>query len=207
MRTRYPTVWARTFVFLLLFILWVLAESVEAGPWMQSEGDGVLATGIVYSRADRFFRQDGDRILYNNPREEGLYSLYYEYGYDYPTTVLTSLWGTNDMRKEEEGTPSAGVFHPIAGIKFGLRKRVNRFRDGRTWQLTATIPVSIEEGVAKEYALDTGLFFYCFPTRMANCFLGFGAGESVSLGRAERMAMKGGPMGNGPNRFLVPVGR
>lgn len=128
---------------------------------MQSEGDSVGSTGISYSQADSFWKRDGKLMQYSNKHQEAVYYLYGEYGYSYYYNLIASTgWNYRD--------DGARVDSSIDDIKIGVRGRLNVFRNGRTWQVTAILPtrkgdlLGSRPGGGKS-GLEAGIFYRLLP--------------------------------------------
>lgn len=135
---------------------------------MQSEGDSVGSTGAIYSVADSFWKRDGELVKYSTKQQQGIYYLYYEYGYSYYYTLFTS---TAWIYSDRGTTTESGV----DDVRLGIRGRLNPFRNGRTWQITAILPVRRWEiagyrpGEGK-YGMDAGVFYRSLPDLYENPF-------------------------------------
>lgn len=147
--------------FHLSLLLVISSINCNAGPWMQSEGDSVGATGISYSQADRFWNRDSKLIRYSDKHHEATYYLYGEYGYSYYYNLIASTgWNYRDDGIIKENS--------IDDIKIGVRGRLNVFRNGRTWQVNAIIPTrkgdltGSRPGGGKA-GIDAGIYYRFIP--------------------------------------------
>lgn len=168
----------------LCLLLLIFSGNVHASPWMQSEGDSVGSTGISYSQADHFWKRDGKPMQYPNKHQEAMYYLYGEYGYSYYYNLIASTgWNYRDngIRKDSS----------IDDIKVGVRGRLNVFRNGRTWQVTAIIPArkgdlfGSRPGGGKS-GIDAGIYYRLLPDPYDKPFTVFdkgiwGAGLGLTL--------------------------
>lgn len=157
------------------------ATPLYAGPWMQSEGDAVMATGAVHSHEDAFWTKNRDRIPLRNRVHRTVYYGYYEYGYSYYYTVFTSIAWT----KRESGTK---IEEGFSNIKLGIRGRLNPFRNGRTWEVTALIPAKNLGDPNREDSggISGGLFYLGRPDPYETPYVPFtkwiwGGGIGVTL--------------------------
>lgn len=169
---------------LILFSINAFQCNVQASPWMRSEGESLLASGLGYSVADSFWKQNGDIEQYRDPRKQILYYLHYEYGYSYYHTLFTSA---AYIREETGSSEKSGVDN----VKLGVRGRLNYFRNGRTWQLSAIMPgdPSITKPGSGKFGADAGIFHRYIPDSYENPFTdptgniwGWGAGATIWSG-------------------------
>ncbi|MBI3600415.1 MAG: hypothetical protein HY097_07210 [Nitrospinae bacterium] len=148
------------FPVLLIYFL-IFSSNAYASSWMQTEGDSIGATGAIYSLSDSFYERDGNLVQYPTRQQQGIYYLYYEYGYSYYYTLFASTAWTYSDR----GTSTDSG---VDDVKIGIRGRLNPFRNGRTWQLTAILPVrkwdlsGYRPGEGK-YGLEAGIFYRLLP--------------------------------------------
>ena len=112
------------------------------------------------------------------------YDLYYAVGVSYYYTLFTSTaWTYSDRGTDTESG--------LNDIKLGVTGRINPFRNGRSWQLTAVVPVkklglSGDRPGGGQYALDAGIFYRFLPDPYQNPFTQytqgiFGGGLGTSL--------------------------
>lgn len=146
---------------LCLLLLIMFSGNVHASPWMQSEGDSVGSTGISYSQADSFWKRGGKLKRYTDKHHEATYYLYGEYGYSYYYNLIASTgWNYRD-----DGTRTDSS---IDDIKIGIRGRLNPFRNGRTWQVTAILPTRRDDLLGSrpgggKSGIDAGIFYRIVP--------------------------------------------
>lgn len=162
------------FIFCLILCvsvsLWLIIFScnVHASSWMQDEGNSVIATGALYSVADSFWKRDGNLSRYSSKHQQGVYYLYGEYGYSYYYNLFASTaWVYSDRGENKDSG--------IDDVRIGIRGRLNLFRNGRTWELTAILPArkwhlaGYRPGEGK-YGLDAGIFYRYLPDPYENPF-------------------------------------
>lgn len=128
---------------------------------MQSEGDTVGSTGVSYSEADSFWKRDGRLVRYSDKHLDATYYLYAEYGYSYYYNLIASTgWNYRD-----DGTRTSSS---VDDIKIGIKGRLNRYRNGRTWQVTAILPtrkgdlLGSRPGGGKS-GIDAGIYYRLLP--------------------------------------------
>ena len=148
-------------VFTILVSFFAFPNTIHASTWMQSEGDSVGAIGVSYSTADGFWNSDSNLLKYPIKHQEAVYYQYYEYGYSYYYTILASIaWTYYDSGTIKDSG--------IDNVKIGVRGRLNIFRNGRTWQVTAILPVkkwdsSVFQPGRGKYGLEAGIFYRLLP--------------------------------------------
>ncbi|MBI5193822.1 MAG: hypothetical protein HZA08_10335 [Nitrospirae bacterium] len=152
----------------LYLLLLLFSGNVYASPWMQSEGDSVGSTGISYSQADSFWKRDGKLMQYTDKHQEATYYLYGEYGYSYYYNLIASTgWNYRD--------DGIRTNNSIDDIKIGIRGRLNRFRNGRTWQVNAILPTRRGNLLGSrpdggKAGIDAGIYYRIEPDPYLNPF-------------------------------------
>jgi len=156
---------------------------------MQPEGAGLLAAGAGYSAADGFWKRDGEPVRYDAEHRQVVSYLYGEYGYSYYYNLFASTAWVESRRDSGEDSG-------MDDVRIGIRGRLNVFRNGRTWQLAAVIPLRKSDASGYrpgegEYALEAGAFLRLLPDRYDNPFTaypdsiwGFGLGATLRSGGA-----------------------
>lgn len=162
----------------------IFSGNAHANAWMQSEGNSVGATGAGYSLSDGFWKKDGELVQYPTRHQQANYYLYYDYGYSY----YYNLFASTSWNYRDSGTSTDSG---IDDIRIGIRGRLNVFRNGRTWQITAIIPTrqwgltGYRPGEGK-YGIDAGIFYRLLPDLYENPFAKysgniFGGGLGTTL--------------------------
>ena len=120
-------------LFLLIMPMIITSNAVAVSPWMLSEKDLYYSGGLNYSTNDKSWDesshlQDSSCTSNNYRSNQRL-----EYGYSYYHTLIADL----DIVKNNCGNDS---YTGLGDLRLGIRGRLNVFRNGRTWELTAIIP-------------------------------------------------------------------
>lgn len=144
-----------------LILLFFCSGQSNASSWMRSEGESYFIALLSKSQSDEFW--DKHRKLQKDDCRSDDYQTFmrYEYGYSYYHTLFADLkWESNDCGAlKSQGIPD---------VKFGIRGRLLPFRNGRTWQVSVTIPVDgdpVDRSYPGngEYSLNAGLYFRFTP--------------------------------------------
>lgn len=125
--------------YVLLFFATVICASgfmstpVEANSWLRSEGEHSLYASVSYSTAYSYWDKYGHRQPKSCESDNYGGSLHYEYGWSYYYTVYagTSYSLNNCGNDDVQG---------IGDLSVGIRGRLNKYRNGRSWHMTAIIP-------------------------------------------------------------------
>lgn len=145
-----------TLSLVVLGILIVGPGSAYADNWMRSEEEGYYKVSLEYDTTNDRWNQDRKlETMSCTPRNWRL-SNSYEYGWSYYQT----LFGSIDYMNRNCGDNEASG---IGDLTLGFRRRLNIYRNGRTWEAAAIIPTgysttdtaTIGSGL---YGLRFGLF-------------------------------------------------
>ncbi len=104
-----------------------------AAPWMRSEGEAAWDATLTVVSGDHYWDRQGDyRPL--DCRSRNLYlSQGLEYGYSYYHT----LFARADLASKRCGRDAASG---LGDVELGIRGRLDLYRNGRTWELSVTLP-------------------------------------------------------------------
>lgn len=139
-RCRRPPVAARLALLAMLLGVASLATEARAGAWMRSEGELQLRLDLSLSSADE--RWDGERRRVDagcTTQRQGL-ELQAEYGYTYYTTLFAEA----GLRQRRCAGEAAAANSGLDRLRLGMRGRLDRFRNGRSWELALNLPVAAE---------------------------------------------------------------
>lgn len=148
--------------------------NLYASPWMRSQGTSLISTSLSYSQDSQFWTEGGFLVPLSQSRLQAVSTLSYEYGYSYHYNIFTGTAFTY----RQTGT---GTIQGISNIRVGVRGRLQRFRNGRTWQVSALLPVrkvsnDPENPEGGSYGLHAGLFFRLLPDPYERPFTKFPLG-------------------------------
>lgn len=143
-----------------LVLLLCGGRPVHASPWMRSGGEALIATSISLSQDNQFWTPEGFLV----PRESHnqlVASVHYERGYSYYYTLIAG-----GAYKYRDG--NSGVDKGPSSLRVGIRGRLQKFRNGRTWQATAILPTQPvgsdpEDPGEGKFGLHVGLFYRLLP--------------------------------------------
>lgn len=138
-----------------------------ASSWLRTSGESLFQAGISNSRSSDYW--DKNRSL-NDSCDSKYYStnLHYEYGYSY----YHSLFGATRIEHNScDNYSSKG----IPNIELGVRGRLNKFKNGRTWELSAIIPIQGNSNDSSkpgngEFGIVAGIFISPKPDPYLNPF-------------------------------------
>ncbi len=155
-------------------ILLVNSAAAWPSPWMRTSGDSSLYASISLSRSNSYWDKDGNLIPSCQANDFSTH-WQYEYGYSYYHTLFaaTSLESNHCGGRSATGIPEA---------RFGVRGRLNLYRNGRTWQVTAIVPVQGEPDSSSkpgkgEFGVELGVYFLLRPDPYENPQLDYKNGE------------------------------
>ena len=158
-----------------IVILFFLSGNLYASPWMRSEGRGLVSSSVSYSTDSQLWTEGGFLVPLSEDRLQVVYSLSYEYGYSYDY----NLFAGTAFTYRDTGTR---VIQGVSSIRIGARGRLQRFRNGRPWQVTALLPArrvnnnpDDPEG-GGSYGLHAGLFYRLLPDPYEHPFSKFPLG-------------------------------
>jgi hypothetical protein len=151
----------RTHLAVTLFLFFLFTAPLHASPWMRSEGKSLVSTSLSYSEGNQYWTDEGFLVPSDDSAQQGVYSLHYEYGYSYYYNLILG-----SAFKYRDNGPD--VNSGISSVRVGLRGRLQRFRNGRTWQVTALLPArkvgkTPEDPGEGEHGLHVGLFYRLLP--------------------------------------------
>jgi hypothetical protein len=106
----------------------------RATAYMLSEGEQRYSTGLTYATANDFFDMNRNRIPQGCRSRDWRWHHNYTYGYSY----YYNFFASGALINQECG-PNSKVAG-IGDIKVGVRGRLDKFRNGRTWELALFIP-------------------------------------------------------------------
>jgi hypothetical protein len=105
-----------------------------ATAYMLSEGEHRYTTGLQYASATQFFNQLRNRVPQGCTSKDYTWHNSYTYGYSYYYNVFGSVSWINRNCAAAAGSTGIG------DVRVGVRGRLDKFRNGRTWELALTIP-------------------------------------------------------------------
>lgn len=121
-------------IFLFTTLSLGLLASAEASEWMRSGGESSLSTSLSFDTGNSYWDRNRHLRPGSCTANDRALGVLYEYGYSYYYTVFAET----ELRTRDCGNTHASG---IPDATFGIRGRLNMFRNQRTWQLSATIPV------------------------------------------------------------------
>lgn len=114
--------------------------TADAGAYLISEGQQQYTTGVTYLWADRLW----DRNRNNVPAGCTVQDYYWHHSYTHGTSYYYNLfaktalsYNTCQGRGANPNQPSASG---IGDVELGIRGRLDKFRNGQSWELSAIIP-------------------------------------------------------------------
>jgi hypothetical protein len=152
-----------TFRFLFLIITLSCSCTLYAGTWMRSEKEGRYSGDLTYDTATAYWDQSLHRVPLPCETQNWALSQSYEYGWSYYST----LFGSVDLRDRNCGTPISSVpvssapnshASGVADVQLGMRGRLNIYRNGRTWEMSAILPTGYPTNVPSR--LGNGLYAF-----------------------------------------------
>jgi len=126
-----------------------------ASPWMRSEGDSYYWTGVSYSTGNKFW-DDKSNLNDADCRNKDWKSYHkFEYGYSYYSTLIAGLSAAS-VRCGDDSLAGMG------DLTLGIRGRLNKYRNGRSWEITAIIPTGYDRNSSSRlgngrFGLEGGL--------------------------------------------------
>jgi hypothetical protein len=164
-------------------ILTLMSSSLNtmASSWMRDNEQSFLHASVSNSRSSQFWDQNRNLLDSCDSNNSSTY-LTYEYGYSYYHTLFGA---TSIERNSCDDFSSQG----IPNIELGVRGRLNKFRNGRTWQLSAIIPIQGNSNDSSkpgngEFGIVAGIYISPKPDPYLNPF-------SSSKGGAWSYSLKG----------------
>ncbi len=130
-----------------LALLLTLPASAFASNWMRSEDELYFKAGFDYDTTSERWDQDGELTDMSCTASNLAHNQSYEYGLSYYRTVF----GTFEYMDRRCGDVTDSG---LGNLSFGMRGRLNLYRNGRTWE-TALIMPSDHSGL---YGLRLGAF-------------------------------------------------
>ncbi|MDH4322161.1 MAG: transporter [Desulfobulbaceae bacterium] len=148
-------------IFGLLFCgLFSFASQAAAGAWMRSEGESHYSATLDYSASTDYWDSDGVRRDAGHRFESWNLSQQYEYGYSYYRTLYAAA---DLIQKKGEAGSAAG----LGDLRLGMRGRLNRNENGRTWEAGVIIP----SGYARDRQVRLGYGRFGVEVGLAMRFL------------------------------------
>jgi len=137
-------------------IMLLAVSGAQAGDWMLSEGHSNLGVAYSHATSDTDWDTEANPVAQSCTTADDSMSLRYEYGYSYYRTLFAS---TSYKNTECGGYQASGV----SDLKLGVRGRINPFRNGYSWQVTAIIPLqdgrfTSSKDSSDYFGLDLGVF-------------------------------------------------
>ena len=144
-----------------LVLFFFFSGQLHASPWMRSEGKSLIAASFSYSQDNQFWTSEGFLVPLSESRLQEVLSVSYEYGSSYNYNVFTGTAFTY----RDTGTR---IIKGVSSIRIGARGRLQQFRNGRSWQITALLPARTvsndpENPGGGAYGLHAGLFYRLLP--------------------------------------------
>lgn len=130
-----------------LALLLTLPVAAFASNWMRSEDELYFKAGLDYDTTSERWDQDGELTDMSCTASNWSHNQSYEYGWSYYRTVF----GTFEYMDRHCGDETDSG---LGNLSFGMRGRLNLYRNGRTWE-TALIMPSDHSGL---YGLRFGAF-------------------------------------------------
>jgi len=124
--------WSRR-LFLFLIVIIASSENVFADNYMRSEGEGYYTSRLQYDTARDRWDLNSTRVPMNCTARNWTLTQHYEYGLSYYNTVF----GSADYLDRTCGIYGASG---IGDISLGIRRRLNIYKNGRSWEAEAIIP-------------------------------------------------------------------
>lgn len=130
-----------------LALLLTLPALAFAGNWMRSEDEFYFKAKVAYDSASERWNRDGDLTDLSCTARNWTHNQTYEYGLSYYHTVFGTL---EYMDRRCGDVTDSG----LGDLSFGMRGRLNIYRNGRTWETALIIPSEL----TKLYGLRLGVF-------------------------------------------------
>ncbi|GEM_PF-5007058 len=124
---------------LTALFLFLLTPAVSAAsPWMWSEGEMYYSGSLSYTTGDKNWNENSN-LVDSSCRSRNVNShQLIEYGYSYYHTLIANL---DIVSKDCGGDNYLG----LGDLRLGIRGRLDPFRNGRTWEVTAIIPTGYSD--------------------------------------------------------------
>lgn len=140
----------------LVILLFIPMHNANAGDWMLSKGSAKMGMGYSILSSDRYWDENSELQKDDCSSLDHSLGIRYEYGYTYHKTLFASTSLRSKTCGDEKVTG-------VSSFKMGVRGRINPFRNGHTWEVSAIIPVEKDKfedskSDAKEYGIELGLF-------------------------------------------------
>lgn len=152
-------------VYFIIFILCGSGSYAVASPWMRTGGESFLYVSATNTQSTSFWDKDRNLVPSCHANDRSTY-LHYEYGHSYYNTLFaaTSIEYNSCGDKLSRGIPD---------LEVGIRRRLNLFRNGRTWELSAIVPVQGDANDPTtpgtgELGVRAGLYFLFLPDPYEN---------------------------------------
>jgi len=168
----------KTLVFLLCMagLLLGMSGKALADNWMRSEGESYYKAGAEYDTAQNRWNQDNDSIKMSCTAKNWKLTQAYEYGMSYYQTFFGSI----DYRDRSCGNNEASG---IGDLSLGIRRRLDIYRNGRTWEAAVIIPTGYStKGTAQIGSGLYGLRLGAFGSFGDKTLTGGEYGSNVELG-------------------------
>jgi hypothetical protein len=130
-----------------LALLLTLPASAFASSWMRSEDELYFKAGFAYDSASERWDRDGELKDMSCTASNWAHNQSYEYGTSYYRTVFGTL---EYMDRRCGDVTDSG----LGNLTFGMRGRLNVYRNGRTWETALIVP----SGQSGPYGLRLGVF-------------------------------------------------
>jgi len=114
------------------------ATSMASTAYMLSEGQNRYTTGIQYATAKDTFNRFRHRVPQGCTSRDYYWHHSYTYGYSYYYNLFVNGGLANQNCAGRVKVTGVG------DIEVGIRGRLNKFRNGRTWELSAIIPTGYD---------------------------------------------------------------
>ena len=130
-----------------LALLLSLSASAFASNWMRSEDELYFKAGLDYDTTNERWDHDGELTDMSCTASNWTHNQSYEYGWTYYRTIF----GTLEYRDRRCGDVTDSG---LGNLTFGMRGRLDLYRNGRTWETALIIPADRND----LYGLRLGAF-------------------------------------------------
>ncbi len=134
MKTKQMFKYYLTVILLLSGSIAIGGVPVLAGTFMLSEGQQMLTTGVTYLHAKDSFNQQHQSVPAGCTTQDYYWHNNYTYGYSYYHNIFVNA---NISHQTCTGQPTISG---LGDVTVGVRGRLNKFRNGRTWEVALKLP-------------------------------------------------------------------
>ncbi len=133
--------WRGSLLFAILLLMMLIngAPRADAGAFMIAEGESEYSTGITFASAKDFFNRSRHRVAQLCGRSR---DIYWSHGYTYGYSYYYNFFANTTLIHRSCTTTQ--TISGLGNAVFGVRGRLDETRNGRTWEVSLTIPTGYD---------------------------------------------------------------